>query len=339
MSSAPQVSLLVPTFNSGSTIKETLQSCLQQTFRDFEIIVYDETSRDRTREIVAGMAAVDPRIRLLTSEENSGPVRAWRKLLHEARGKWSTFVWSDDLLMPTFLEKMVGTLNENPSHLSVGCNAYTEEIHIDAAKPDGPLRAENRRKLFEYETVRLKGDEYTLAVLGGYFPVTPLCSLFSSKDAQDVFDKYIQIPNPYDIDFSRRAYGNDFTFLSEVTLRAGEIILLGEPLTVCRATPTSLTVNAKRTHHWQFLWQYVWAIRHGAQQCSHLSPRMPAVFRAADDRAHFCDTIFALQKGKLPHYCNPLKIARAVMFLLLSDRRTVKTRQPQTIQRWLKNKG
>src|SRR6202034_1894003 len=81
MPSAPLVSLLIPTFNSALTVAEAIDSCRRQTFRDIEILVYDEVSKDNTRQIIQAAVAQDARIRFFSSESNSGPVRAWRKLL------------------------------------------------------------------------------------------------------------------------------------------------------------------------------------------------------------------------------------------------------------------
>ena len=339
MPDVPRVSLLIPTHNNALTIAETINACTNQTVRDLEIVVYDEASKDDTEKIVEMAAARDSRIRFFHSDSNSGPVRAWRRLLHEARGKWATFVWSDDLIVPQFLEKMLAVLEQNPSHLAVGCNAYAETILPDARNPDGTLATTARQKLFDYKTIRLRGDEYSLCVLAGYFPVTPLCSLFSAQAAREAFDDYIEIPNPYGFDFSRRAYGNDFVFLSEITLRAGEIILLEDALAVCRSSPSSLTANALRDHLWQYRLQYVWAMRQAWMHCRDLSPHMETLIRVADDRANFCDVIYSWGKKVWPHHFNAWKITRALEFLMRHDRRTKITRQPQLIQKWLSQRA
>src|SRR5512140_2142495 len=124
MSEAPLVSLLIPTYNNGGTVGESIESCLRQTFKNVEILIYDEASRDNTREVLQSYAARDARIRVMTSDSNSGPLRAWRKLLHEARGRYCTFVWSDDLILPRFVETLVSALQEHPGDLLAGCNAY-----------------------------------------------------------------------------------------------------------------------------------------------------------------------------------------------------------------------
>ena len=61
MSDTPRVSLLIPTHNNARTIAETIESCLNQTFRDLEIIIYDEESKDATRDIINGYAARERR--------------------------------------------------------------------------------------------------------------------------------------------------------------------------------------------------------------------------------------------------------------------------------------
>src|SRR6478735_7741485 len=89
-----KLSLMVPTFNSGETIERTLRAVLAQRHRPLEVVVYDEASRDDTREIVKSVLAEAPNdveTRLMTSDTNSGPVRAWRVPLHAIDGDWCAF--------------------------------------------------------------------------------------------------------------------------------------------------------------------------------------------------------------------------------------------------------
>lgn len=338
MADSPLVSLLIPTYNSALTISEAIASCSNQTYKNLEILVYDECSKDATREIIGAHAQADKRIRIITSEKNSGPVRAWRVLLHEARGKYSTFVWSDDLILPRYVETLVEVLRENPSHLIAGCNAYSETIPEAGPKcGDASIKTgiESRRLLHDFPTVKVRGDEYALGILAAVFPVSQICSLFDTVAAREVFDHYIQFENPYGFDFSRRAYGNDVSFLSELGLRSGELYQIGEPLVVCRASPDSMTVNAHRDHRWQYWLQYVWAIRHAWTRCQNLSPRMAALIRVVDDRVSFCDTFYSLKKGKWPREFSPVKLVRALWFLFRHDRRKNAEVSPATIKHWL----
>src|SRR5262245_69486 len=110
-----KLSLMIPTFNSARTIERTLGSALAQRHRPLEVVIYDEASKDDTRAIVrrlldgarAGGADEPIDARLMTSETNSGPVKAWRVALHAITGDWCAFVWSDDVLHPDYSTAMM----------------------------------------------------------------------------------------------------------------------------------------------------------------------------------------------------------------------------------------
>jgi glycosyltransferase involved in cell wall biosynthesis len=338
MAATPLVSLLIPTHNNGTTVADSLASCMGQTMPDLEIIAYDEGSKDNTRKVLTAAAARDPRVRVIISETNSGPVRAWRKLLAEARGKWSTFVWSDDLLMPKYVETLVGILEHNPPHLIAGCNSY-----FDVCEPNGdqtpsfiPYKATpQQRLLHSFSTCKLKADAYALGILAGVFPVNQINSLFDTATAREVFDHYIQFDNPYGFDFSRHAYGNDVAFLSELALRSEELVEVGDPLTVVRSSPSSMTSAAHRSHRLQFWLQYTWASREAWTRCVSRSPRMRALIRVADDRVSFCDLLYSLRKGQWPKSSKISKVIRAVWFLMRYDRRLNKNVSPGTLESFL----
>ena len=177
MSAAPEVSLLIPTHNNARTIAETVESCARQTFRDLEILIYDEESKDATRDIINAAAARDPRIRVMTSETNSGPLRAWRKMLYEGRGRYCTWVWSDDLILPRFVEVLHGLLEKNLAHLLAGCNAYRyyypTDPNIPVPKADLDHPDPGWEMLNEpYPTATIKGDAYAFGIFSKIYLVT-----------------------------------------------------------------------------------------------------------------------------------------------------------------------
>src|SRR3989304_5716279 len=100
----PAVSLLVPAFNREKLLVPCLDSALAQTFPDLEVVVVDGASTDGTWEVCQRYASADSRVRVFRDEVNTGPVRGWWRCLEEARGTHGTFLWSDDVLRPTFLE-------------------------------------------------------------------------------------------------------------------------------------------------------------------------------------------------------------------------------------------
>jgi glycosyltransferase involved in cell wall biosynthesis len=336
MPSAPLVSLLIPTFNSALTVAEAIDSCRQQTFRDVEILVYDEVSKDDTRQIILAAARQDARIRFFSSDTNSGPVRAWRKLLHEARGQYATFVWADDLILPRYVEALAGSLQENPSQLIAVCNAYSETLPATVQHDKSIVTGEASRVLLhQFPTGRIKGDVHALGILAAVYPVSQICGLWNRAAASEVFDHYIEFENPYGFDFSRHAYGNDVSFMSELGLRSGELTVLSEPLVACRASPDSMTVNAHRTHRWQYWLQYVWAIRSAWRRCRSLSSRMDALIRVVDDRVSLCDFVYSMQKKRFPREFNLIKMARALWFAGHEDYRMNKKVGPASLEAYL----
>lgn len=88
-------SIIVPTFNSAATIKKCLDSIVNQTWKDFEVIVVDGLSSDRTKHIVEEF--VDERI-IFFSEKDKGAYDAMNKGIDKANGKWLLFLGSDDSL-------------------------------------------------------------------------------------------------------------------------------------------------------------------------------------------------------------------------------------------------
>jgi len=328
------VSLLIPTHNNADTVSAAIRSCMQQTCRDIEIIVYDEASRDGTCEIILRLAKEDSRIRVLTSETNSGPVLAWRRLLAEAKGRYFTFVWSDDLLLATYVEKMKVALDANPSHLLTGCSAYIEPTCANRIEEVYSPHPE-RRRVYEFEDIRLTGDVYALGLLAGFFPITQICSLYRTAEAKEVFDRYIQFENPYGFDYTRRAYGNEVSYLSELAFRSGEVLLTGEPLVILRASPGSMTVRAMASHKFDFWLQYVWAITSAWTRCEALSPRVSRLVRVAADRLHLCDTVAAIANRRCPLHCNVVRIVRALWFMVRFDRRIRYTAKIESLRRWM----
>lgn len=128
----PVVSVVVPTFNSGKTIGRALRSVFVQTFRNFEIVVADDASKDDTRQRVEAMA--DGRITFLASPEavNRGPAATRNRALARARGQYVAFLDSDDEWFPEKLSRQVDFLKSNPRCSIVVSNAY------DIA-PDGQI--------------------------------------------------------------------------------------------------------------------------------------------------------------------------------------------------------
>lgn len=142
-SDIPTVSVIIPAYNHEKFVSQTIQSVLDQTFQDFEIIITDDGSTDRTVAEIQNFD--DPRIRFFLGGKNQGsPVVTHHNLAH-ARGRYIAFLSSDDLFMPEKLEKQVRFLDENKQYSAV----FSEVRIIDDYGNDFSKKHHFYYRLFE----------------------------------------------------------------------------------------------------------------------------------------------------------------------------------------------
>ena len=98
------VSVVIPTYNRSEPIQCAIQSVLDQTYSDLEVVVVDDRSNDNTVQIVEEYAQKDPRIRLLVHSERKGAQAARNTGIRAASGEWIAFLDSDDTWFPDSLE-------------------------------------------------------------------------------------------------------------------------------------------------------------------------------------------------------------------------------------------
>lgn len=110
----PRVTILFPVYNRERFVGEAIESAVGQEFGDFELVIVDDGSTDRTPEILREWAAKDARIRIVTSESNEGIPRALNRGLEHARGEYIARLDSDDLMMPGRLAAQVAVLDSQP---------------------------------------------------------------------------------------------------------------------------------------------------------------------------------------------------------------------------------
>jgi len=243
---------MVPTFQSGATIERTLSSVLAQHYRPLEVLVYDECSSDETRPIVERLlttAASDIDARFITSEENSGPVRAWRVALHAITGDWCCFVWSDDVLKPRFSTAMTAAAKDASSagHKLVTCSG---DVEVDGVSTP----------YYAADEGLATPTEYSEGIFFRRFPISQICSVYETDAARLVFDRHISIENPRGYDYERHPYGNDVGFLSELAAEGEGVVLVGDRLVTNVLSSSSMTRHALREHIWQHRWQYTFGL-------------------------------------------------------------------------------
>jgi teichuronic acid biosynthesis glycosyltransferase TuaG len=126
------VSVVIPSFNSAKFILSALRSALNQTYKSIEVLVIDDCSTDNTVAIVQNYAMYDPRVRIITSAENSGTPAHPRNLgVRHAKGEWVAFLDADDIWHPQKIEMQMELLNESGFLMcSTSMIDFTDESQI-----------------------------------------------------------------------------------------------------------------------------------------------------------------------------------------------------------------
>ena len=124
------VSIIMPSWNTANFIAESIQSVINQTYTNWELLIVDDCSTDNTDEVVASFK--DKRIRYFKNKKNSGAALTRNKAMRKAQGEWIAFLDSDDLWMPEKLERQIDFMKKNGYTFS-----YTEYEKID--EEDNPL--------------------------------------------------------------------------------------------------------------------------------------------------------------------------------------------------------
>lgn len=118
------VSIIMPSYNTGNYIRESIESVLNQTYQNWELIVVDDCSTDNTDDVIAQFD--DKRIHYLKNHQNFGAAISRNYALRKAKGKWIAFLDSDDLWKPEKLEKQIDFMKKNNYAFS-----YTNYEEID----------------------------------------------------------------------------------------------------------------------------------------------------------------------------------------------------------------
>ena len=139
-----KISVCVPTFNSAKFIRETIESVLNQTYQDFELLIVDDYSKDETLDIVQSIK--DARIRIFKNEKNLGMVRNFNRCLELAQGEFVTTLDGDDLMASSNLQQKIDLLEKYPEMAFVFSNVdiIDESSHVTGSRPKKPLPFSSR---------------------------------------------------------------------------------------------------------------------------------------------------------------------------------------------------
>ena len=107
------VSIITPSYNSSKFIKDCVASVFSQTYKNWEMIIVDDCSKDNSKEIISELSTKDKRIKSIFLEKNVGAAEARNAAIRQSKGKYVAFLDSDDLWNPKKLEKQLSFMYEN----------------------------------------------------------------------------------------------------------------------------------------------------------------------------------------------------------------------------------
>ncbi|MBI5787570.1 MAG: glycosyltransferase [Candidatus Schekmanbacteria bacterium] len=139
MSSAtnPKVSVLMSVYNGERFLRDSIESILKQTFQNFEFLIVNDGSTDRSREII--LSYLNQRIKLIDNGQNIGLTRALNKGLSLAKGEYIARMDADDLSLPARLEKQAAFLDAHPETGVLGINNWIIDERGDEVRKDNRL--------------------------------------------------------------------------------------------------------------------------------------------------------------------------------------------------------
>lgn len=197
-----KVSVIVPVYNSENTIKKTINSILNQTYKDIEIVIVNDGSIDKTDSIINNMMQYTSKI-VYYKQENAGVSAARNKGIELATGIYISFLDSDDTFEPTFIEKMIKAIQKCEAEISY-CG-YKVVTHLETKKRKSSFGSNNTLKNYILEKI-----------------IPNTCCWLISKDY--IIDNKLRF-------LEGVSWGEDFEFFSNILARGGKVTSVPEYLT------------------------------------------------------------------------------------------------------------
>lgn len=239
---SPKISVLMSCYNEEKYIGEAIESILDQTFKDFEIIIIDDCSTDSTRNIIRKYRGKDERIVFFKNDENRGIFWSLNKGLKEARGKYIVKMDADDWSYPNRIELQYKFMEENPDVVVSGgtMEVCDEKLNILNKRNYNLTDRSIRKKIFRYspfchpttiyKTVvarKIGGYDIKLAAAGDYDFYFRLGNNGSFGNVSDVLLKYRT--NPGSISLTRARLQEEIT----LEVRKKAVKKYGYKMTFC----------------------------------------------------------------------------------------------------------
>jgi glycosyltransferase involved in cell wall biosynthesis len=164
-----QLSIIIATYNSEKTLQATLDSLLNQSYKNFEVILADGASKDKTVDIIKENESKFRDLNIpyyWTSEPDSGIYDAWNKSLKKVNSSWIAFVGSDDTYYPFALENYVNEMNKFPNINYISSKVELINVHNKVLKIIG--KPFNYKQMSRYMNIGHVGSFHHIDLFNKY---------------------------------------------------------------------------------------------------------------------------------------------------------------------------
>lgn len=249
----PLVSVLMPSYNYAKFLPEAIESVLGQTFRDFELIIIDDGSKDGSQQIIKNYGIKDERVRAKYHHQNEGISKTFNELIEMSKGKFLSPIASDDVWVEDKLKKQVEIM-EKDDNLIIWSEG---EIIDNESQPTGEKFTQM------YEVIKKDGQLFDKLLSGNFIYGSSM--MYKKENLKDIrIDENLKYLNDHKF-FLDLAYRYDFHFITEpiskyrvhgkntrFSDREGwykDYLLLGKRITEDYGDKLSSNGNKKRVFH------------------------------------------------------------------------------------------
>lgn len=227
-----KISVIIPTFNRQNFVKECIESVINQSYQNFEIIIIDDGSSDKTVEICEELSKTEPRIRLYISE-HCGVSAARNKALEKAAGEYVFFLDSDDIIHPLLFETLICGLKNNDAAIA-GTEVinFLEKNHNKVLEIMNPpyIMGETTYQTHEESLEAMFTKTSPLSLIGGIMMRRDLIG--DTKFKTDIF------------------IGEDFYFIYENLIKGASTVFLKQKWYYCRIHSNNSSFNFTYSGFW-----------------------------------------------------------------------------------------
>jgi glycosyltransferase involved in cell wall biosynthesis len=229
---SPLVSVLIPVFNRATLLPACVLSAIKQSYDNIEIIIVDNASTDATWEVCKSLARDHKCVRIYQNPQNIGPVRNWQRCVSLAQGTYGKLLFSDDMLMPECIEKMINAMGQSNDIAVVSSAVYLGEC-LDAS-----------RIAYSGFGGAISQFDYTAHMIANGLPISPGAMLFRISDLQK--NILVKPPAFEGGDFESTGAGPDVLLILLSIGEGKRIFHLTECLNFFRSHSGSFTTGERR---------------------------------------------------------------------------------------------